>query len=67
MGVGLFSQVTRGNGLKLHQRKVRLSMWKIFFMESVVNHRNRLPMEVVESPSLKVSKRHVDVMLIDMV
>jgi len=69
--VGLFSQVTssrmRGNGLKFHQGRFRLDIWKNFFTERVIKLWSRLPREVVESPSLEVFKKSVDMALWDIV
>ncbi|KGL73554.1 hypothetical protein N309_03905, partial [Tinamus guttatus] len=66
-GADLFSLVatdrTRGNGHKLKPQKFHRNLRKNFLAVRVTEHCNRLPREVVESPSLEIFKTCLDAVL----
>ncbi|RMB97849.1 hypothetical protein DUI87_25327 [Hirundo rustica rustica] len=65
--VSLFLQAAtdrmRGHSLKPHQGKYKLDIRKKIFMERVIRYWNSLPRAVVESPSLDVFNKRLDVAL----
>ncbi|KAK4821662.1 LOW QUALITY PROTEIN: hypothetical protein QYF61_027130 [Mycteria americana] len=71
VGVSPFSQVTshrtRGTASSRTRGGLDWILGKISSLKGFIKHWNRLPREVVESPSLELFKRPVDVVLRDMV
>ena len=59
------SNRTRSNGQKLEHRKFHNYRRKNFFTVKLIEHWNRLPRQVVESPSLELFKIHLDAYLCD--
>ena len=55
----------RKNELKLEHRKFHRNVQKNF-MVRVMEHWNRLPREVVQSPSMRIFKTHLDAYLCDL-
>ncbi|KAF4800472.1 hypothetical protein TURU_044488 [Turdus rufiventris] len=67
VGISLFFQATsdgmRGHSLKLHQESLRLNIMRNSFIGKMTRHWNGLPREVVESPSLEVFRKTLDMTL----
>ena len=63
-GNNLFSKAccdrTKGNGFKLKEGRFGLDISKNFFTMRVVKHWNKLPIEVVDAPSLETFKARLD-------
>ncbi|KGL72933.1 hypothetical protein N309_09742, partial [Tinamus guttatus] len=51
------------NGHKLRQQKFHMNLRTNFLTVRVMEHWNRLPREVVESPSLEIFKTRLDAVL----
>lgn len=59
----VYSERTKGNGLKLRQWRFRLVIGKKCFIVKVVRLQNRLARDMVESPSLEAFKKRLDLVL----
>jgi len=57
------SNRTRGYGHQLKHRRFSLNIRNHIFTVRVTKHCHRLPRGVVESPSLKIFKSHLDMIL----
>jgi len=54
---------TRGNGHHLKHKRIYWNITKHFFVARVTEHWNTLPREAVESPSLEIIERCLDMVL----